>query len=113
MQTSRPAHSQVRIAADLYQVDVKEEIVLPDGEAVLGHCDMDTRLIELEARPEPLDQLCLAWHEVLHAIDHQYGLRLSERQVRSLGHAIAATLYDNIPFWMGMGLTQHPDCVKD
>jgi hypothetical protein len=36
-------------------------------------------------------------------------LKLTEKQVLSLGHAVGAVLWDNMPFWALMGLMQHPD----
>ena len=62
----------------------------------------------IQACPDPLAQIQLAFHELIHAIDHQYSVGLTEQGVHSLGHAIAATLWDNMDWWILMGLCQHP-----
>jgi hypothetical protein len=105
----------LRIAADEYLAVVsKTKPIHPQtGEA----CDATTtwrgRRIEIWARPQALEQLEVAWHEMVEAMNYQYNWNLDHKVIDSLGHAIASTLYDNIPFWMQMGLAQHPDNVAN
>jgi hypothetical protein len=109
VKVTRPKSTLIRIAADEYlAVVTKKPPVAQEGTYVNGQCFIDGRKIEIEARQQPLAQLALAWHEVLHAIDHQYCTELSETQVERLSRAIAATLWDELEWWILMGLGQHP-----
>ncbi len=50
-----------------------------------GLCHFDERLIELSMRLKPRERLQAFWHELGHALSHEYPkLRLSHRQIYAL-----------------------------
>jgi hypothetical protein len=103
----RPGKADIRIGADQYRAILTTASPVFNGTAVNGKCLPDDRLLHMECHEQPLAQLQLAWHEVIHAIDSQYALHLSEDNVKRLGRAVGACLWDNLQWWVLMGLGQH------
>ena len=115
MKITRPTRTVLRIAADEYMVVmVKDKPIHPQtGEPCDALTTFRGRLIQVWVRPQALEQLEIAWHEMFEAINYQYNLELPHRVIDCLGHATASTLYDNCVWWFQMGLAQHPDNVAN
>jgi hypothetical protein len=84
----------VKVAAVEYSVDAIADLKL-DGEAMCGLCRVGPCRIELKA-DLPAGRLReTLLHEVIHAINSEYGIGLRERQVQALGTALVQVLRDN------------------
>ena len=64
----------------------------------LGRCDCDktTILFDAEQSLEALRDTVL--HEVVHAVDHSMGTKMTEAQVRRMATGLLAVLRENAPF---------------
>jgi hypothetical protein len=60
-----------------------------------GLCDCNKQVITLKSGMPTTLELDTIIHEIVHAIDYQMSLKMSERQVHGVGAGLAAVLIDN------------------
>lgn len=85
-----------RIKIGPLTIPVEFHECLMDGETQLhGQMDWLEYKIKLSNHNPDIYQFVTLWHEVLHALENVYGIRLSERQVEALATLIVQVLQDN------------------
>ena len=63
-----------------------------------GLCDCNKQIITLKGDMPATLELDTIIHEIVHAIDYQMDLKMSERQVHGVGAGLAAVMIDNAKF---------------
>ena len=66
-----------------------------DDKTTLGYCDDNAKVIYLKEGEEELETFKTMLHELVHAIDHVYSLKLRHSQVRKLELALAEFMIQN------------------
>lgn len=59
-----------------------------EDETLVGQCDLDNKQILLKMGESDDETSWTFGHEILHAISHEYGLDLTERQVSGVERAL-------------------------
>jgi hypothetical protein len=76
---------EVKLVKDLHLEEVK-------ADGVLTHAD---QVIEIDQDISPISKEVTLWHEIVHMIDRQYSLHLSERTTDCIAHGIVGVLTEN------------------
>jgi hypothetical protein len=88
------------IGDNIWSVQIKKGLKA-DGKAVLGLCLPDEHLIQIDAGQPARERVRTFWHEILHALEVEYGFDLGEREnkvsvaIEKLEVAIPKLLRDN------------------
>ncbi len=91
MPSTRP--SAVKIIGKTYGISYATGKPLDDGN--LGELDHDKQSITIRVG-QPLEQeQDTILHEILHGVDHELFLKMSEKQVRGMATGLLAVLKDN------------------
>jgi len=91
-------NTKLKIGSLTYEVDILPFIRDDEGHEALGRCDTDKlNIIISQDTNIPTPRILL--HEVIHAIDYEYGLELVESQVRILANALYQVINDNDDFF--------------
>lgn len=73
----------------------KAELFVDSGADLLGHSKQtDTELHVRDGMPADRERAIL-WHEILHAVESDAGISLTEEQVRAMAAGLFAVLRDN------------------
>lgn len=82
----------VRISGVDYTIIMKTTEEMGGG---IGLANFNTQEIWLNSNSTKQTLKIAKWHEVIHMLDHAYGLDMTETQVKFLTHAFVALLEDN------------------
>ena len=94
MPSTRPA--SVKVIGKTYSITYTNGRPLDDGN--LGEMDPDKQTLTVK-KGQPLEQeQDTVLHEVMHAIDHELGLSLSEKHVKGMATGLLAVMKDNPRF---------------
>lgn len=66
-----------------------------EGKDLLGQCVYEDGVINLRAEMNDQRKAQVLWHEVLHAVDGDAQLNLSEQQIASMANGLLSALRDN------------------
>lgn len=66
-----------------------------DGESCVGLCDTETNTIHLSMKLGAEERLATFIHELIHAVEDEYGFVVDHRVVDRLAKAFARLLLDN------------------
>lgn len=69
-----------------YRIRFKRNLL---KEGLAGLCHMDTKEIWIACGLSCQERLATFWHEVSHALDYEYGIKLSHKQVYALEKPLA------------------------
>ena len=89
-----PLPRTIRVGPMDLPVVLQEEII-HEGQDCDGAYDGMRIMLRSDLRENPGRLLDTVLHEIIHAIGRCLDLRLSERQVRLLAHALATLIVDN------------------
>ncbi len=84
----------VKVGPYVYRI-CQPESVTSGSSALYGQADHEQHVIQIGAKFPPDKQLVTFFHEVLHALDVAYRLKLSEGQVDVLACVLVQFLKDN------------------
>lgn len=84
---------KVKIGGLIYDVKVVDELY-KDGQELLGWIQPDKLSIRLEKAPRQIMEQVFI-HEIIHGIDNEYNIDLSESQVDRIANGIYALIQDN------------------
>jgi hypothetical protein len=85
-----------QVKVGIYDCEVKEVKDLKwEDRKMDGMLSCKEQLIEIDQDISPLSKEVTLWHEMIHMVDRQYGLRLGERVTDCLAHGIIGILKDN------------------
>jgi hypothetical protein len=84
----------VRIGCIEYSINLVAQPEL-DGEPKLGTIDYRKLEIEIDEEMHPDVQIVTLWHEILHGIDDQHNLGLTDGKTDALAYGIVQVLRDN------------------
>lgn len=84
----------IKVGGLRYRVLLKDEIEIL-GEAKLGAFDNEKLTIEICSSCVDDAKLVTLWHEIIHAIDEQANLNMSEGATNALAHSVVQILRDN------------------
>lgn len=81
------------------------------GEKLIGQCDLMKQEIRVWEGVGPDNQMSTFWHEVLHAIAHNWDIDLTETDVSRLGCGLTTVLKDCglLDAWYAANSGQLPD----
>jgi hypothetical protein len=97
----------VKVGGVTYAVEVADEKLTLDGEAVMGLFDFFRAKIRVRAEIGEQEREATFWHEVAHALAYDRGLEFKggqERGVEQLSRGLFALFRDN-----SIGFTQQKD----
>jgi len=87
---------KIRVGACTYTI---KELLVNADEGFVGRCHPNSQLIEIEGRLPSDKKKQTLLHEVIHAINFEYGnLRLSERNTDIFATALLSLFKDNPKF---------------
>lgn len=72
-----------------------DSVKAEDGDAADGQLDIDAETITTDKALGERHRAVIRWHEVLHALDTERDLNLSEHVIVSLSHGVVQVLRDN------------------
>jgi hypothetical protein len=84
----------VKVGGLRYKVLLKDEIEIC-GEMKLGSFDNEKLTIEISSGCVEDARLVTLWHEIIHAIDEQANLQMTEGATNALAHSVVQILRDN------------------
>jgi len=93
---------RIRVGPYEYKVSVQPNIHDRDGNREYGNINYLDGQIALNGTVDESRAVATFWHEVFHALDHCYSVKLSEQQTDQLGNALASFFLDNpelAPAW--------------
>lgn len=93
--TMRPA--KVKVIGKTYAVRYVTGSPLEEGDT--GECDYDAAIISIRDGIESQLERSSLLHEVLHALDDQLNLRLTEKQIEGLENGLFQIAVDNPRFF--------------
>jgi hypothetical protein len=79
---------KVRIGRATYCVHFMDSLTEGD----LGGCDMTNKIILISKRQSKNDMLATFWHELLHAIEYEYRVKLGHPKIEKLEYDLAEVL---------------------
>ncbi len=89
----------LRVGPDEYEVYEHPEPASlaegPGGQGLLGYCSHPAAEIVLKSTQRARRKRSTLFHEALHAVNWEYGIRLSEKQIRKLETGVLNLLDDN------------------
>ena len=91
MPSTRPA--AVKIIGKTYSIRYVSGKPLDDGN--LGELDHDKQAITIRTGQPLQQEQDTVLHEIMHGVDHELFLKMSEKQVRGMATGILAVLNDN------------------
>ncbi len=89
------SHNPILVGPLNYAYDESPDLRAPSGRGIFGWCDTTRQAILAEQNMYPARKLACRWHETLHAVANDYGIRLSEQTVATLAMVITQILRDN------------------
>lgn len=93
---SKRSYSGTYMIGD-YQWEVKRKKVFPDGwDNHVGLCDPAEQEILLLQSMNKVETLFCFIHEILHAVDEEYKIKLTHKQIYQLEEAIGNFLIANV-----------------
>lgn len=84
--------STVKILGKTYRISVVDKV---DDEDSLGECNDVLQRILVKAGQRPDQAMDTVLHEIVHAIDYQMHLSLTERQVHCVASGLTAVFLEN------------------
>lgn len=95
-----PIPRRVKVGPTTYPVQTPRTIHAGDGRTASGRWDFDSGTFQIarDRNPHFGERLDTLLHEVLHVINDQLAIGLSERQVHRIAHGLATFLVDNPRF---------------
>lgn len=85
----------VRVGHLTYPIKNKPVILNEYMQGLRGQADLSDRTITLKEDLTAEDGFSTLWHEVLHCIEDNFNLNLTEREIDNLSHGICQVLIDN------------------
>jgi hypothetical protein len=85
----------LKIIGKTYSLSVVDEV---DEQGSLGECNDTLQRILVKSGQKPDQAMDTVLHEIVHAVDYQMHLGLTERQVHSVASGLTAVFLDNPHF---------------
>lgn len=85
----------IQIKDQIWSIKFKRDLGTMDNKELLGLCIFDERAIFLKTGQNQLELCDSFYHELIHAITHEYEFYLDHRHIYKLGEAMAQIYIDN------------------
>lgn len=85
----------LKLGSLLYSYEEISNLTDSLGRDVFGWCDTMSQSIAIEQEMSSERKLVCKWHELLHGIANDYGIKLSEQTISTLAMVITQLLHDN------------------
>lgn len=86
---------RIKIKKRWWKVISVEEYIIYDGRKCRGLCDGNERVITIYVGQRPRMVMSTFWHEILHAIEFEYGIPIPHRMIYATEGAIADVIIKN------------------
>ena len=85
--------SHIRVGAAMYKIVINKDKLIEDGSD--GYCNPADSVLVINSEVGPQRKWQVLVHELLHAIEVQYNIKLNHRKINQLESALYQLLKDN------------------